>query len=483
MLESACINPHVPPQPHGRKYSRARELIEPLRRNPQPLRGFLDRHQLHVITPQLQAYALGCAAICVGHFVGQGPEAASRPGGVSMGKGPRPGPRHSRLQRPIQVWLSQVSENLALPHVARDAERAFQERGDASTIWLIPNLEAKVRWQEGPFERMLAIPSEHLDRIDIYHIGEIGRAFGLDAGNRFPQGTIRGLLAVWLTMPMEARRPGLLPEKASVQLPRFKAGRWVGYKDATIRLRSVTAFPYRIADEKKRVVEMSWPPEGRPIPISPDAESSDFYGDLSRTMIDGVPILTSAKHSELRSLPGWVEWPPIIRELMPRGTGYDELRALRSMVAIAEKSKSDRVGAFKEALDQARAYVSESTATREFAWLWPTVAAIGEKNVLLDLEDKLGLRAEKLEQLFHMPQARVFLDEDVPVRRAWGARGLFWALLLEQLESGGRFVRCERCGRPNPASRQGKRFCNRDDNEACFLGRTADYKRHARGKR
>jgi len=398
-------------------------------------------------------------------------------------KGLRRAPRHSRLQRPIEVWLSQVSENLAFPQVERDAKRAFQEKGDACTVWLIPGLDEKVRWQEGSFARMLAIPSEHLDRIDIYHIGENGSAWGFDAENRFPQGTIRGLLAVWLTMPSEARQLHLLPEKTSIHLPRFKDGKHVGYEDVTILLRSVTAFPMRIADEEKRVVEMSWPPEGRPIPISPDAESGDYHGELSRTVIDGVPIVTSAKHPELRSLPLALGWPAIISELMPRGSGLDELTAWRSMVAIAEKSKSDHQGALKEAWDIAKDYVSESTATREAAWLWPTFADIGEKDVLHNLEGNLGLRAESLEQLLRKPRARKFLDEEVPVRRAWGARGLFWALLLERLKSGGRFARCELCGRLNPASRQGKRFCSRIDDEACFLRRDADYKRDARGKR
>lgn len=400
-----------------------------------------------------------------------------------MVNAPRRGPRHGCLRRPIQVWLSQVSENLAFSDVERDSKRAFRDRGDATTIWLIPNLDKEVRWDEDPFDRQLAIRSDHLDRIDVYHIGENGRAFGFGAGSRFPNGRIRRLLAIWLSMPLEAWRPGRLPEKDSIHLPKLKDGKHVGYEDVTIHLQSRTAFPRRIIDEGKRVVEILWPPAGQPTPISPDAESSDFYGDLTRTMVNGIPIVTSAKHPELRSLPLWADWPPPIRELMPRGSGLDELLAWRSMVGIAEKSKSDRLGALKDAWEQARDYVVESSATREFTWLWPTVVADGEENVLCDLERKLEVTAKSLDQLVRKPKARSFLDEEVPVRRAWGARGLFWALLLERLESGGQFARCELCNRLNPAGRHGKRFCSRDDNEACFLRRIADYKLHARGKR
>ena len=140
---------------------------------------------------------------------------------------------------------------------------------------------------------------------------------------------------------------------------------------------------------------------------------------------------------------------------MPRGSGLDEMFAWQSMVTIANKSKNDYRGAMQEAHSLARPYVSDSTSIRGFAWLWPAVAAIAEENVIASLEDDLDIRAKNLNELLRKPDVRKYLDQEVPVLRAWGARGQFLALLLDHLESGGRFASCQLCGQLNPANRSG----------------------------
>ena len=74
---------------------------------------------------------------------------------------------------------------------------------------------------------------------------------------------------------------------------------------------------------------------------------------------------------------------------------------------------------------------------------------------------------------------RKWLEESVPIRRAWGAVGLFWALLLDRLEARRPFVICERCGRII-SGKAGKKFCGKADDAECFNGRRAVDQRRSR---
>jgi hypothetical protein len=387
------------------------------------------------------------------------------------------------LAVPLQVWLSQVSENLELGPVRRDAKRAFDAWRGESTIWLMRGLHREVRWQEGHLARMLAIPAERMDRIDIFHVGKNGYVWGPGSEDRFPRGRIDRLLSIWLAIRKDIVQFALLPEEVSIRVPEFSNDKMVGYRDTMLRLRPLGAYHIEVIDPTERIVQMSWPLKGMPKPVSPDAESADLYGPLSVNKIEGVPIASSTSSPELRSLPHVLLWPQVISDLMPRGSGLDELLAQQRMVNLAERSNADLQSALDEAREASSSYLTERRSIRELTELWPTFAEAGENEALFKMQHDLGVDASSLEQLFRMPKARTFLQEEVPVRRAWGARGLFWSLLLDRLGSGGHFVRCELCNRMIPATGPGKRFCRREDSEECFLRRTADYKRTARRKR
>ena len=100
--------------------------------------------------------------------------------------------------KPLQVWIPTLHSNLAMPDVARDARRAFDAWRGEMTVWLIPDLRKQIRWQKGPGVWATAIPAEHLDRIDVCHVGENGYVVGIGADRRFPGQRVAGLLDAWL---------------------------------------------------------------------------------------------------------------------------------------------------------------------------------------------------------------------------------------------------------------------------------------------
>ena len=87
--------------------------------------------------------------------------------------------------RPLQVWLPTLSSTIASPAAGRDRQRAFGQWRGENVVWLLPDLEEIVRWKEKTPRRLMAIPSERLEKIDIYHIAENGYALAARGKNGF----------------------------------------------------------------------------------------------------------------------------------------------------------------------------------------------------------------------------------------------------------------------------------------------------------
>jgi hypothetical protein len=67
---------------------------------------------------------------------------------------------------------------------------------------------------------------------------------------------------------------------------------------------------------------------------------------------------------------------------------------------------------------------------------------------------------------------RATMAENIPIRRVWGMRGLFWTLLIERLHAGLSFQTCALCGRVLNGKRS-KRYCDLKDDASCFRRRRA----------
>jgi hypothetical protein len=71
----------------------------------------------------------------------------------------------------------------------------------------------------------------------------------------------------------------------------------------------------------------------------------------------------------------------------------------------------------------------------------------------------------------------------IPIRRAYGAVGLFWALLIDRLEASLPYQICERCRYLLEGKRRGKktkRMCGPHDNRRCYNERKAANMRDSR---
>lgn len=406
-----------------------------------------------------------------------------------------PDPRGVQTMRPLQVWLPYSDPALTHPALRRDLDRAQELWKGESTVWLIPGLDEHARWENprSPWFRELAVPTEATNRVDVFHISSDGFIFGATRCTRFPQRGIAGLLNDWLSVGRGAGENAILygppPPEVGFLLPEI-TNRGVTYKWTWRSLGTIGTLSRRVPDsaDQSRRVELEWPPEGTqwPATVSPAAESTEHYGPLVRDDVaDGeysIPSLVSQRDPRFRSLFLLDLWPGMLRCLFPLGAGPDAIAAQGRMVAVMEESQSNPVAALAKAQALASGYLAEATVAERYLVWYPLLIQHGEEAVLQQIAFKLDCRFASLAEAVACEKVQELFSRPVTTRRAYGALGLFWALLLDQLEKGKGFSRCKRCGRVIQA-RPNKKYCGKDDELQCFRARRASDRRRERARR
>ena len=385
----------------------------------------------------------------------------------------------------LQVWLPALPATPYRSEVQRDIQRAYAEWRGEGRVFLIPNFAKPRRWREGPGRvgRVLAVPSEHLNRVDVYQVGVNGYVWGRAAHARFPKARLDGgLLEAWLNVISKGSVQVFpAPEALTLAIP-ILGRRGVSYETVKVPLGPEPIVPVIKSDETSRKTITSWPPPGDAVPrpsVSPEEESIRVFGSrdsLARTFLPraDAPTLVHV---------GFVSWPEPLQALFPAGSGVDDLYAQAQMTDVVKQSRDDPDRARQAARDKAAAYLSTGWTTHDLSWLVPTYLAgreVGEPvAAVVHDASRFGIDVETLDELYRSPKWKKLRAERLPATRAWGAVGLFWALLMEVLETRRSFNSCERCGRIFEGKRY-KRFCGPNDDKVCFNKRRAHDKRKSR---
>ncbi len=375
---------------------------------------------------------------------------------------------------PLQIWLPLFGSSLSIPAHERDAQRAFETWRGEMTVWLLPDIKTPARWREDSAGYVASVPSETLNRIEIYHCGRNGHVIGPSL-NVFRECTVDGLLEEWLNCT--ELDICSTPEKLRLAVPRLVEHQ-VGYEEIDLAFEAGPMIPITKFDEDKAEFSAGWPPHSASYrTVSPEGESQVANGPLEPTHTGKSPIVRSSK-TGVDSIHCVFRWPEPIRNLVPLSASWDVALGQQRMREIAETSSNDPARALSLARENARGFVSEGTTSREWEWFLPTIDKGGTKAVVFQAE-YFGITAKGWPDLRDRDEFKALLAQSVPIRRVWGSLGLFWALLLEQLEDHRQFLACQKCGRLI-GGKKGKTFCGREDSVQCFLNRRASDKRKQR---
>jgi hypothetical protein len=387
--------------------------------------------------------------------------------------------------RPLQIWFPRLGGSIKLPRVGRDATRAFEHWRDEQLVWMLPEIRTPMRWRVND-TGILAVPSEEFDRIDIVQVTEQGRVYAPVANALMPA-TIDGLLDVWLNVQRGGGFDFIYPP-TSVTVPTpdiDQATGTIGTRERIVSFGPGAYMPFSSINRESREVTMNWPPDGSPAPVSPEAESAARFPSKK---LDSAPPAVITDKGDL-ALHVFLRWRKPLESMMPLLSSSDDILAQAQMSAIARQSAADLQGALSATTVAAQPYLSRGHSTIEHSWFRPTLEQKGIKHVLFKAQDR-GLAVpgkgsrhhwdeSALNQALKQQDWQKWLAEPVPIRRAWGAVGLFWTLLLDRLEAQRPFAVCERCGRII-SGKAGKRFCGKVDDAECFNGRRAVDQRRSR---
>ncbi len=385
--------------------------------------------------------------------------------------------------RPLQLWLPLFPRSPAFPAVARDMARAFEAWASTHRIWVMPGLPKELRWGEeadGHQVHYRAIAGEEWNYLDIFHIGENGFVYGLDA-DRFPGARVDGLLDAWLNWPTEETIGWQEPPRLEIAMPDLFDQAALKENQIPYRQVSFTA-PVLPIDPKEGIPTL---PAGSPRPVFPEVEISEFwqqtYGPLQFGQLpDGQPVVTNQDGTFFRPAATLVA-RGLLAGIFPTGVSLDAMHNWAKMNGIVQRSATDPTAALQWARTLAAPYFTEGVTTRALSWYMPTLGELREVQEVINRAASLGLVDARVHADLRGSEAwHRAMTESVPIRRVWGPVGLFWALLIDRLEQTGARRACGLCGRVLEAARRTKQFCGKSENPECYRRRRALDRRRER---
>jgi hypothetical protein len=179
--------------------------------------------------------------------------------------------------KPLQIWLPRFGESIKFPETSRDAMRAFESWRGELVVWMLPEARKPVRWRLNGIGQ-LAIPSEEIfDRIDIAHMNEDGLIQSPTTREMTPP-TVEGLLDAWLNVEKSGRISFVEAlESVAVVAPFVDPEGKIATRKRTITFDPGAYIPLDSVNHETHEVRLTWPPEGAPSPVSPEAESAKRF--------------------------------------------------------------------------------------------------------------------------------------------------------------------------------------------------------------
>lgn len=392
--------------------------------------------------------------------------------------------------RPLQFWLPTCVSSLGDPAVSADIERAFQHWQGARTLWLLPDINAPYHWSEGPtdYDIVQEVPSTRLERVDIYHVTDTGVAWGSCQAKQFPADWNLGtLLTNWLDAFRQRARLRLARAQSSRTwwVPR-RTGDRVAYEERECPITPICVLPSARLEHAQGVFRVQWPLEGMPAPVSLEAETAKYYSLLERhELAEGVTSISCVEApADGFPLPVEVVWPPAWHWLFPH-EGENALDACveqETMCRVATRSSEDLAKALQAARAHTGRYITEGTTWQGFVHFFPAFVVGGEQYAFQEAHKHNAPSIQTWQTAVSSSRWNSWLKMPIDITRVWGPIGLFWALLIDELEQKRPYRVCKLCHRLIQGKKS-KQYCGEHDDRRCYTQRRARDKHEERVRR
>ncbi|OIJ16501.1 hypothetical protein BKP45_21070 [Anaerobacillus alkalidiazotrophicus] len=382
--------------------------------------------------------------------------------------------------KPFQIWLPLFNISWETPSFSRDVERAQRSWDGEDRIWLIPGLKEVKRWsiKEGlsTFNEC-AIPSETFNNITIVNVSK-NRTFFPQEGNGIP-GEWGGnfpenLLNLWVSS-----NPTFISidNKFKMNIPFFINDK-VAYKEVIRTMPPGPIIPITKVDKEDLLVELKWTPNNNIESISPEVESSEFFGKYKWEKEPKNTFNLAVNDGGKKAFHTAILWKQPIQEMFPLGGGIDLLNHNSYLRRCLKDKQKNKVNI---AL-QASRLTTVGWTTLEKQMVFPALYSGCMKNLLFEIEGSFDIEVNSFEELTEHELYTETFHSRIEVTRIFGWEGYFWWQLNNLVNVENKSIKtCELC-EGMISGKIDKRYCSKKENPDCFRKRKAANKRNERKK-
>ncbi len=413
------------------------------------------------------------------------------------------------LQRPLQLYLPEVSLSPNQPEIQLALRRAALLWRGEDIIWFLPDILGPVRWLQrdgdtGPFDILpepidfalrwtapikellkhrlvLAVPSKTINCVSVHHVSVQGEMFGCGTWTKFPPTNIGDFLTDFLWQEGDGISFYPFPIAAKINRPIIERGK-VHFELRDFPIQPCSPMPIKGAKMSKEGVEIEMSfsaPNGLSPIIAPEVENNHYYRGATR--LDTTFPYMKAGNGEL-GIATRAHWNGLANVFAHNGINLDDYYYYAQLRDIAAKSTKNLEGCEFRLETLLTPYLAKSNSCIGDCWFGPLYVSKGESAALMDLEGAYNIEKSSLTSLFEDPEAVEELSASVPVDRVYGVIGLAGILLLTHLKNASLVRFCENCQKPLINGSANKKNCG-SENPFCSKDRSKKYQRRSRARK
>ena len=389
---------------------------------------------------------------------------------------------------PLQIWAPVIDISPYDKKSIAAMEMAQQTWSGELRMWLSPEVDRKISWEEEPGSFESLIPAYEANVIDIYHLDSRRRIFPrLSPGDKwFKKGVPSDLYLRWLQAPVELIEK---PDTVVFDFPTFEHGRIVkkprGFRTAP---GTIVSGLYVDAAHGEATILGPLRPKER-LPVSLMVESEHLFGNAKWELDDNgqtTGFVLSDKLGRFKAQPFRCQWREPFNYMYEGETSLDTL-FVRSRIAgligkFNEANYSDTVKELESIRDR---YVRISQAPISHVDFLPLTNTIlnaeHRKCFLMNLEEDHGISFGAFENLKSSSEFIQYLQTPVKIKRINTWTGFFIDQLVEDVLKLEPIRFCAHCGKLFRGGHRDRRFCTKEENGECFRERNTRTQRTRRG--
>lgn len=388
---------------------------------------------------------------------------------------------------PIQIWAPamDISPYDATSNVS--LEMAQKTWAGELRIWLSPEVDRKISWEEEPGVFESLIPAYKANVIDIFHLDRSRRLYPRlsDTDKWYRKGIPGDLYLRWLQAPTRLVEN---PPTVVLDFPEYVQGKIVK-RPRPFLTSPGTIVSGVVEDAEHGLATILGPfrPKDRP-PVSMMVDSEQLFGKAQWEFNENDQLTGFHRSEKLGRFKGRsmrIEWKEPFSLMYELGTSLDTMYIRSFILELIGKLNENNYSQSSAALQRLHdKYVRLGEApislVEYLPWVNTIPNATDRKYHLLNIKEDHNIPVKTFKELGSSPEFIEHLQMPIKVKCINTWTGFFIYQLVEDVLALKRISSCKHCGRLIRGGHRDRRFCTKEENANCFRARNTIVQRKRR---